>query len=149
MKLTAQEDVAAPIEKVFAAISDTERFERAILRRGAQVIRTDTLEAKGAGMCWQVSFEFHNRPREAEVEMRDYDPPNGVQAYAVSSGIEATIVTDLLALSKGRTRMSVAVDLTPKTIPARLLIQSLKLTRSNLNNRLRKRIADYATSIEG
>ena len=55
---------------------------------------------------------------------------------------------DLVAMSKTRTRMNFALDTRPKTVPARLMIQSLKLARHSMLKRFRKRIADFASDLE-
>ena len=40
------------------------------------------------------------------------------------------------------------LDLRPKTLAARLLVQSLKLARNKLNRKFRKRVAEFAMLIE-
>lgn len=58
------------------------------------------------------------------------------------------MLIELVALSPARTRLSVDVNLKPNSIPARLLVQSLKLARTNLNKKFHLRMADYARDIE-
>lgn len=148
MKFATREDIAAPIEKVFAAVSDFDGFERAALRRGAEVSRTDAMATPGAGMQWKAHFEFRNRARQADLTLRDFDPPNGIGLFALVGGIEAEMRIDLLPLSRQRTRMDLSIELKPTTIPARLMLQSVKLARGNLSKRLAKRVADFADTIE-
>ena len=45
------------------------------------------------------------------------------------------------ALSKTQTRFQVSTILKPKTLTARLLVQSMKMTRSKYNQRFQKRVA--------
>ena len=148
MKLSTREDVAVPIEAAFREISDFEGFERAALRRGADVSRTDNLSAPGFGMTWKAQFPFRNRDRKADLRLTNYDAPNGLEVFSKVSGIEANVVIELVALSRAHTRMNVIVELKPKSIPARLMIQSMKLAKSNLNKRFNKRVADFAEHIE-
>ena len=61
MKFSAREDIAAPIEQVFASLCDFEGFERQAMRRGAEVQRVDPLTQPGVGMKWQVSFNMRGR----------------------------------------------------------------------------------------
>ncbi|WP_300519881.1 SRPBCC family protein [Aliiroseovarius sp.] len=148
MKLSTREDIAAPIDTVFAELSDFDGFERAALRRGAEVVRTDGSGMVGVGMTWRAQFPFRSRERVADLTLVEFDRPNGLKVFSQLSGVEAEIVVDLVALSRSRTRMAMSVDMRPKSIPARLMIQSMKLAKSNLTKRFKKRIADYATLIE-
>lgn len=148
MKLATREDIAAPIEAVFEQISDFDGFERAALRRGADVVRTDNLGVPGAGMAWRTGFEFRGRERKADLELVEYDAPNGMRLEAKSPGVEIDMVIELVAMSRGRTRMNMSVDARPRTIPARLMMQSLKLARQNVLKRFRKRVGEFAADVE-
>ena len=55
---------------------------------------------------------------------------------------------ELLALSRNRTRLSVTIDLTPKSLSARLLLQSLKLAKNNLTRKFKLRVSEFAEVIE-
>jgi hypothetical protein len=44
--------------------------------------------------------------------------------------------------------MAVVLNLAPKTLSARLLVQSLKLAKSNLSKRFKQKVADYARQME-
>lgn len=148
MKFASKEDIAAPIDAVFAMVSDFDSFERAAMRRGAEVQRTDNLRQPGPGMSWAARFMMRGRERNITVTLSSYDPPNQMVFNGGSAALEGRMVIDLVALSRSRTRMSVSLKLTPKTLSARLFVQSLKLARSNLNRRFHLRVADYAKDME-
>ncbi len=148
MKFTTREDIAADIEYVFASVSDFDGLERAALRRGAEVVRTDNLSAPGKGMSWKATFPFRNRERDADMQLVHYDAPNALTLFSKVSGIEAEVRVDLVALSPRRTRLNLDVELKPKSIPARLMLQSVKLARAKLVKKFRRRVADYAQNIE-
>ncbi len=148
MKFSAREDIAAPIDQVFAALCDFEGFERQALRRGAEVQRLDGLTQPGVGMEWQAGFSMRGRKRSVKIALAQFDVPNEMLFDVKSSGIDGVFSIDLLALSRSRTRMSVALDITPLNLSARLLVQSLKLAKSNLNKRFKLRVAEYAKGLE-
>jgi hypothetical protein len=148
MKFSAKEDIEAPIEQVFALVSDFESLERAALRRGAEVQRTDSLRKPGVGMRWAAAFMARGRQRNLDIEMTEYESPNGMRFHSVAQGLETDMKVELVALSRGRTRLSVDLELKPKSISARLLVQSLKLARANLSKKFHLRMADYARDLE-
>ena len=148
MKLATREDIDAPIEAVFRELSDFDSFERAILRRGAEVQRTDTLPVPGPGMSWKTNFSFRGRQRGAKIALDEYTPPDRLRASVHSSGFETDLLIDLVAMSKSRTRMNFAIDARPKSVPARLMIQSFKLARHAMLKRFRHRISDFASDLE-
>lgn len=148
MKFSAREDIAAPIDQVFAALCEFETFERQAMRRGADVQRVDTRSEPGVGMKWKTRFSMRGRPREMDVELVRFDAPNEMQFRAVSPGIEAMFSVELLALSRSRTRMAIGLDLSPLNLSARLLVQSLKLAKTTLTKRFKLRVADYSKTLE-
>lgn len=148
MKFTAREDIEAPIEVVFEEVSDFEGFEKAALRRGAEIARTDALNTKAVGMSWRATFLFRNRSRDADLRLVRYDPPQGLEVEGDSGGIGLEMTVSLMELSPRRTRMQIETELKPKTISARLLVQSMKLAKTTFDNRFRKRIGNYAKGIE-
>lgn len=148
MKFKTSEDIEATIEQVFEAVSDFDGMERAALRRGAEVSRRDNLTSNGVGMAWHATFPYRNRNRVADMELTTFDQPNRMTLFSKISGMDATLDVDLVSLSRSRTRLVLSLDMRPKTISARLLIQSMKIARSTIVRRFRKRVADYAQSIE-
>ena len=148
MKFSAKEDIEAPIDFVFEQLSDFNSFERSALRRGAEVQRIDNLPAPGPGMAWDTRFKLRGRERELNIELTSFDAPNGMVISSRSPTMGGDMVVDLVALSRGRTRMSVEINLRPKTLSARLLVQSLKLARNSLGKRFRERVATFAEELE-
>lgn len=148
MKIATREDIAAPIEVVFAQLADFDGYERAALRRGAEVTRTDELSVPGVGMTWSAVFDYRGKERKARIELTDYDPPNAMILAVHSAGADIVVVIDLVAMSKSRTRMNLSVDTRPRSLPAKVFVQSLKLARSSVLKRFRKRVADFAGDLE-
>lgn len=148
MQFTGKEDIEAPIERVFEEITDFQGFERSALRRGADVKRTDSLGVPGVGMSWHAAFRLRGKQRHVDVTLIDYDPPNGITLGLRSASLEAQLVVDLVALSRGRTRMGISLVLQARSLTARLMMQSLKLARNNLTKRFKLRLVDYAMEVE-
>ena len=148
MKFNSREDIEAPIDHVFGALSDFDGFERQALRRGAEVQRQDPYGKPGVGSEWQMRFSFRGKRREVAARMIEFDAPNGYRAETDSGGIDGLVSLDLVALSPRSTRMQISIDLKPRSLSARLLIQSLKFAKSNLTKRFSNRIWQMAQDIE-
>lgn len=148
MQFSGKEDIEAPIENVFAVVSEFESFERSAIRRGVEVQRVADMNPVAAGMAWDTTFSLRGKPREMRVTLSEYAAPSLMRFDSNSKGINADCVIELLALSPRRTRLSVDIKLSAKTLAARLFLQSLKLARSNLNKRFKLRLADLAKDIE-
>ncbi len=148
MELTAREDIEAPQEVVFEAVSDFDSFERAILRRGAELRRTDETGGVGEGMCWEVDFAWRGRSRRAELEVVGFNRPDGVAVKGHSGGVEVHFTVDLVALSRARTRMELRADVRATNLPARLLLKPMTLAQAGILKRFRKKVAVFAGKVE-
>lgn len=147
MKFVTKEDIEAPIDQVFQMVTDFEALERQAMRRGADIRRTDT-GPKGEGMSWRAGFQFRGKAREVDIKITRFEAPHLIEADSVSGGLEANCVVELVALSRRRTRMSLAMELVPTTLSARLLVQSLKLAKGRMTKRFHLRVAEYAKDLE-
>ncbi|MFT5743693.1 MAG: hypothetical protein ACI86S_001766 [Paracoccaceae bacterium] len=148
MKFTTKEDIEAPIDQVFNAVSDFPSFERSALRRGAEVSRVDTFETSQVGSAWDIAFKFRGKERALRATLAEFDAPNSLVADIVSKGIGGVTRVGLVPLSRSRTRLNVEIELTPKSLAAKLLFKSMSLAKGNMNKRLARRVADFAEDIE-
>ena len=147
MKFVTKEDIECPIEHVYARAADFTGFERQALRRGADVRKTDSNERHGLGSGWDVTFKFRGKDRRLTAAITAWEPPNGYRVTSNTSGIEGVVLVELVPLSRNRTRLSMSIELKPKTFGARIIVQSLKLARGTLQRRFELRVADYASDI--
>ena len=147
MKFSAREDIEAPAEYVFEQLSNFQNYERQALRRGADVRRLDSGDY-GVGSSWDVSFAYRGRDRKLRATVEEKTTPVLVRVSSSSDGLDGETILEVVPLSPKRTRIAASIEIRPKTLSARLLIQSLKLAKSNLTNRFKKRISDYAEDIE-
>lgn len=147
MKISTREDIDAPIAHVFAKVSDFQNYERAAMRRGVQVRRINGQDITGPGMAWQAEFDFRGKRRTMDIVLEDYEAPTELKFAATSGGLTGTCEIELIALSPGKTRMKLVVDLKPQTLSARLLVQSLKLAKGRIETRLQTRIAEFSADV--
>ena len=148
MKFSTREDIEAPIEHVFARVTDFQNFERQALRRGADVQRIDSSLVPTEGSAWQFAFKFRGKNRKMKATVTKMDAPNSLKFETIASGIHGMSTIELVALSLNRTRISIEIDLTPQGLSARLLLQSLKLAKTNLSRKFKLRVAEFAEDVE-
>lgn len=148
MKFSTREDIEAPIEFVFGRVTDFNGFERQALRRGADIQRIDTGQAPTQGSAWQVAFKFRGKDRKMKATIAKMEPPTTLRIDTAANSITGESSIELVALSRSRTRISVVMELSPRNLSARLLLQSLKLAKNNLNRKFKMRVNDFAEDVE-
>lgn len=148
MKFSTKEDVEAPIDAVFDMLCDFESFERAAMRRGAEVQRLDQLSTPGVGMTWHAVFHLRGKRRELELEMVTFERPNEIVLESTSPGLIGQMRFELMALSRSRTRVLVELEVKPLNLSARLLVQSMKLAKGSLTRKYKLRVGEYAKGME-
>jgi uncharacterized protein YndB with AHSA1/START domain len=148
MKLAAKYDVEAPVDFVFRELMDFDAWERMAMRRGADVMRTDTLPKPGPGMEWLVHFLYRGKTRSAQIRLATATPSHLLVLTLRSALIDSEIVIELLDLAVSRTRITVKSEVKPKSIAARIYMQTLRLARKKVDATYAQRIAQLAVEME-
>lgn len=148
MEFSSKEDIEAPIQDVFGALSEFEAFERQVIRRGVELQRLGELSNPGAGLGWDAEFEMRGKRRKMRVSLTRYEPSSNMSFEGVGAGLQGNFDLELISLSPKRTRMTVSLGLEAGNLTSRLFLQSLKLARSNLDKRFKLKVADYAKQLE-
>lgn len=148
MRFTTKQDIEAPVAFVFKTLSDFDTWERAAMRRGAEVERTDKLTQPAAGMSWKSRFSYRGRPRLLDLQLVTMDAPTQLAFAGQSQAVEGTASVDMMEMSSRRTRIHVVTEVTPRTLAARLFLQSLRLARARVDRKFEQRVAQLAADIE-
>ncbi|MCV6823330.1 MULTISPECIES: SRPBCC family protein [Halocynthiibacter] len=149
MKLESREDIEAPLSVVFQAVSDFPAFERLAFRRGIDVgVETGDPEKGEPERSWDAKFNYRGRDRRLKAALVRIDPAQGYLVNGAVGGLEGDMIIDLVPLSRTRTRLTVCVDTRAKSLTARLLLQTAKLTRAKIYRRFRRRVGQVAQDIE-
>ena len=90
---------------------------------------------------------MRGKPREAAIAVTGFDAPNEIVLGSGLQGMEVETRIELVALSRSQTRLGIKADLTPTTLAARLMVQSLRMARGKLDKRFKARVADYAREL--
>jgi hypothetical protein len=148
MKIASRHDIEAPPDFVFQTLTDFDSWERSAMRRGAEVSRGDKLQTAGVGLTWLVRFRFRGKDRKLSVKLTGLDAPSRLGFILNGTLFDATCSVDLMELGAKRTRMVVVSEAKPKTLAARLILQSLRLARARVQRRVEGRVGAVAHEIE-
>jgi carbon monoxide dehydrogenase subunit G len=148
MKLFRNEDVEAPVAFVYAALSDFDHWERAALRRGAEVTRLDTLAVPGPGMIWNVAFDFRGRRRLVDLRLVALEPAQTLAFAGQGASMNGRALLDLVEMGPKRTRIALTIEVEARTLAARLLLQSLKFASNRVNRSFAERTGRLAADLE-
>lgn len=148
MKFTAREDIEAPIQFVFEQVTDFATFERSIMRRGGDVERISGGTGPELGTKWVVKFRLRGKERAVDAEITEVDAPNGLTIDVSSPNADGSMVIELVALSRARTRLIVTASAVPKSIPAKLFFQSLRFAKAKTDARFKTLVANFADDVD-
>lgn len=148
MKLSGRTDIEAPTAFVFSVLSDFDYWERAAMRRGADVHRTDKQKTIGPGMSWLVRFGWRGRERQLHMKLTALDRPNQIAFAGDGPSVIIGINCEIVELSAKRCRIIVQSEIKPRTLAARLFIQSMKLAKVKVARRYEARLKTAAEMIE-
>ncbi|MES0827586.1 SRPBCC family protein [Ruegeria sp. SCP11] len=148
MQFTAREDIEAPINSVFEMVADFERFERMAMRRGVEVRRLSGHMGVVPGTQWETEFKLRGKPRHVAIQMAECEPPSHMRFEASSKGMNGMTTVEFLALSQRRTRLNIQMSLAAKSLPARLLLQSLRLGQARFRRQFQVRLSEFAREME-
>ena len=148
MKISAREDIQTPISAVFARLTDFAAHEAVAARRGVAVERLSRPQARTDRPAWKAVFQYGGREREVTVEVSDLHDPDFFASEIHYQGIDASIDIELVPLAKTRTRMIVGLELKPRSIKAKLVVQSLKIAKGSIQRRIENRLKSFARELE-
>lgn len=147
MKFSTRQDADLSAEALFRAVSNFDDIGRMLARRGAVVQRLDKLTGPGIGMTWQIGFDWRGRRRDLTVELARFDPSESLVLRGQSELFDLTIQMTVLALSRTRSRLIFETDILPRGMKARLLLQTAKLGKSQLDRKFAQRIGDFVGTL--
>jgi uncharacterized protein YndB with AHSA1/START domain len=149
MKFSSHEDIEAPAQVVFASLCDHEHFQRTVQQRGVEMRRVDDRPEVGPGMAWVIDFKFRGRARKLSCSVTEVQAPERLCLFNESDGLTGDVVISVLTLAPNRSRLLVSVEMKPKNLSARLLLQSMRFAKGSLDRKFKFWLCDWAAKICG
>ncbi|MDN3711302.1 hypothetical protein QWZ10_04645 [Paracoccus cavernae] len=94
-------------------------------------------------MAWQIGFDWRGKRRELRLDVTRFDRPELIQLEGLSDMFEVSIDVAIIALTRNKSRMTLTVDLRPRSMRARLLLQTAKLGKGQLDRKFQSRVAEF------
>ncbi len=144
MKFSTRLDRDLPATELFDVVADLPRVERMLMRRGVKVQRLDPDAATPsiADFGWLLKFGWRGQPRQLRLERTRLDRPERMTLQGASESLDLVIDASVIALSRQRARLIFETEIRPRNMRARLMIQTAKLGKSQLDRRFERRIED-------
>ncbi len=148
MKLTAKTDLEAPVEFLHAYLCDNATWEREAIRRGVEVERPADMPLTGVGAGWRIRVPFRGKVRKVLLRVDDIVQDQTIAYSFEGQALVGTTLLEMKALSPRRSRLKVTIDAKPKTLAARLFLNTLRLARRKVEERFEKRVGKLGARVE-
>lgn len=143
MKFSTRVDSDMPADQLFAAVTDFDALERLMVGRGASVRRLKPSDEPGVTMGWRIGFDWRGKPREMRLAVIRFDRPEQIALSGLSDALELSVNATVVALSRTKSRLIFETEIRPRSMKARLMMQTAKLGKSQLDRRYARRVIDF------
>ena len=148
MKFATSQEISVPAPALFDKLTDFETLERAAMRRDASVLRRDGAGAPGVGSAWEIGFNYRGKPRDLVVEIRQMRRADLLDVLGTIGGFEVTMAMVPEDIGAGRSRLGVEMDVRPRSLSARFLLNSMRFGKKGLERRFARRVAEFGRGLE-
>lgn len=145
MKFSTRIDTDLSPTDLFDLVADFPRLERILMRRGVSVQRAHPDGPSGPG--WDLGFDWRGKPRQMRMQVVHLERPERLSLSGVSDAFDSTVDFTVVALSRSRARLICEIELRPRSMRARLVLQTAKLGKAQLDRRFERRIADFVEEL--
>ena len=136
MKFKVSEDVDAPQEMVWARFTDFSGFEEDARGRGAILNRVGNWTQTVQGVEWRGEVTVRGKSRPITAKVTQLVPQELCIVDSRIGGMNCHQEIIFVPLSTTVTRVALMLDLSADTLTARLLLQTMKLARGRVLQKL-------------
>lgn len=148
MKFKVSEDVDAPQAMVWARFTNFSGFEEDARGRGATVIRVGNWTEAAEGAEWRGEVTIRGKVRAIAAKISRLTPEDICLIESRIGGMDCQYEMSFVPLTPQVTRVALVLELSADTLTARLLLQTLKLARGRVLQRLQGMIARQGNAVE-
>ena len=148
MKLTAKTDLEVPAAAVFAGLVDHPSWEREAIRNGVEIERPPGSPVTGVGAEWRVRGHFRGKSRKVLVRIEELTQDQKLVLGIDGPSVDGNCRLEVMVLSPRRSRLRVDLEFKPKTLAARLFINTMRLAKGRVQARFENRLGQLGARIK-
>ncbi len=148
MKLTAKTDLEVPAAAVFAGLVDHSSWEREAIRNGIEIERPPGSPTTGVGAEWRIRGQFRGKARKVVVRIDEMTQDQKLALGIDGTAVDGTCRLEVMVLSPRRSRLRVDLEFKPKTLAARLFINTMRLAKGRVQAKFENRLGQLGTRIK-
>lgn len=148
MKLTAKTDLEVPAAFVFATLIDNASWEREAVRNGVDVERPPGTPNNGVGAEWRIRGHFRGKSRKALIRVEEMVVDQRLVLVIDSPSMEGNSRIEVMVLSPRRSRLRIDLEVKPKTLAARLFINTMRLAKGRVQARFERGLGQLGGRIK-
>lgn len=148
MKLTAKTDLEVPAASVFATLVDTVSWEREAVRNGVEIERPPGTPGTGVGAEWRIRGHYRGKSRKAVIRVEEMVPDQRLTLVIDSPTMEGQSRIEVMVLSPRRSRVRIELEIKPKTLAARLFINTMRLAKGRVQARFERGLGQLGARIK-
>jgi len=148
MKFKTSEDVDAPLELVWQHFTNFSGFEDDARGRGIEITRVGNWSQTAEGVEWRGAMNIRGKRRPISSKVSRLLPPETCIVESRIGGMNCHYEMGFVSLAAEVTRVNLVLELSPDTLTARLLLQTLKLARRRVMQRMQGILARQGNQAE-
>jgi len=143
MKFSTRIDTDLSSERLFEVVGNFNGLERMLISHGATVARITPSNGLGIGMGWNVGFDLRGKPRKLQLAVTEFERPEQIKISGHSEALNLMVVATVITLSRVKSRVIFETKVSPRNMRARLILQTAKLGKRQLDHRYQRRIEAF------
>lgn len=148
MKFKVSEDVDAPQAMVWDQFTDFSGLEQDVRGRGATLTRLGNWTQSTQGAEWRGEVTVRGKSRPISAKITQMVAPELCVIDSRIGGMKCHQELSFVPLSPVITRVGLVLELSADTLTARLLLQTLKLARGRVLQRLQAVLVRQGDAVE-
>lgn len=143
LTLTVRNEISLPIRAAQAQLTNVNFYQHRAAEAGIVVLPVGPADTPLEQQIWQVDGLIRGRNRSFTLEVAEHRAPVLLSLLARQESMEVRSDLQLFEAGPRLTRATFSLSLRPKSFAAKLLVQSLRLSRPRLTRRLNKRFGQF------